>query len=134
MSFLSRLKYLFRPNDSLMFTVPEFMHANKNLLIIVCDPKSDRIFVGHRDRLVNGKIKSNTGKQTKVVRDVLRYSRFDKTIGDFIATLAETLNLPLLKGNQFYQFLDGAIYNIAKAVRRKRQPEAVLSPREFIKK
>jgi hypothetical protein len=120
MTFSSKLKLLFRRDLRNLYTIKEFAHANKDFLIIVCDPKTDRIFVTYKDRFVNGKIKSATGKNPKVVKTVLRYSRFHHSISDFITAIAETLNLPLTKGNQFYQFLDGAVYNIAKGLRKKR--------------
>lgn len=97
-------------------TIPDFAHANRKLLMIICDPENDSITVCYKDRFASGKIKSATGKSTHVVKDVLKHSRFERTIGDFIGTIAETLNLPLVKGNQFYQFIDGALYKISKAL------------------
>lgn len=97
-----------------MFTVPEFAHTNRKLLIIVCDPATDEIFVGYKDRFAKGKIKSAEGGRTNVVKSVLRASKFEKSIGNFIAVLTETLGLKkMLDGNQLFQFLDGALYRIA---------------------
>jgi hypothetical protein len=120
MSFFYRLRLLFSRDPRNLYTIKQFAHAHKDFLIIVCDPKSDRIFATYRDRFVNGKIKSTDGKKTKVVKGVLKYSRFDHHIDSFIASIAETLNLNLLKGNQLYQLLDGFLYNIAKSLRKKR--------------
>lgn len=122
MPFFSRIKILFNRDAQLRFTVKEFAHYNKNLLIIVCDPKTDRMFVTHKDKFVNGLIKSPTGKKSHVVREVLKYSRFNVTTDMYITSLMETLHLPIWRANQFYQFIDGAIFNIAKSLRK--QPTA----------
>lgn len=128
MTLTAKLRLLFNREAYMLTRMPAFLHAHKDYLIIICDPKTDRIVVSYRDRLVNGKIKSNQGKKTKVVRDVLRYSRFHKNIDGYLSSMAETLNLPVFKANQFYQFLDGAIYNIAKSVRKKRQTDPPKKP------
>ena len=124
MTLFARLKLLFQIafNRDLrnLYSIKNFGHANRDFLIIVCDPKTDRIFVSYRDRYVNGKIKSATGKKTHVVKGVIKYSRFNENIDSFIASIAETLNVSLLKGNQLYQILDGFLFNIAKSLRKKR--------------
>lgn len=120
---------IFNREERLLFTIKEFAHANKDLLIMVADPKTDRMFATYKDRFVNGRIKSPLGKKTHIVRDVLKYSRFHVTVDQFIASIVETLDLPIWKGgsNQFYQFLDGAVFNIAKKL-RKNQPQDSGSP------
>lgn len=132
-TFYAKLRMIFNRDERALFTIQEFAHQNKNLLIIVADPKTDRMFVAHQDRFVNAQIKSPDGKKTHVVRDVVRYSQFHKSIDMFITSLVETLKLPLWKGgaNQFYQFIDGAIFNIAKSLRKPPKPQepgAVPSP------
>lgn len=121
-----------KQKDVMEMTVPEFAHAHPDLLIIVCDPKTDNIFVGHNDAIVSGKIKSLEGTKMHVVKDVLQHSQFAKSIDPFLTGVLEVLKLPLKAGNQFYQFLDGALFNISKALRKdKPQPGAIPSP--FIK-
>ncbi len=109
------------PEARNLYTIKEFGHANKDFLIIVCDPQTDRIYVSYRDRFVNGKIKSVDGKKTHVVKNIIKYSRFNENIDDFIASIAETLNLSFLKGNQFFQLIDGFLFRIASSLRKKRQ-------------
>lgn len=87
-------------------------------MVIICDPKTDRVFVSYKDKHVNGRIKSATGKNTKIVKEVLSHSRFHHNIDDFITAIAETLNVSLKNGNQLYQFIDGALFNIAKSLRK----------------
>lgn len=122
---------IFNRQKKLLTDIPAFMHANKNLLIIICDPKDDRVYAGFRDHFVNGKIKSVKGKSAHVVREVLKYGRFNTAIDGFMGSIAETLQLPILKANNFYKFLDGAVFAIAKSLRKKRQApkgEPVPSP------
>lgn len=120
-SLYAKLRMIFNRDERLMFTIPEFTRANRDLLIIVADPKSDRMFVSYKDHFVNAKIKSPLGKKTNVVKDVLKYSRFQNSIDQYITALMETLQLPIWKGkaNQFYQFIDGAVYAIAKNLQKK---------------
>ncbi len=122
MKFTDKLRILFNRDAQLRYTVKEFAHENKNLLIIVCDPKTDMMFVTHRDKFVSGRIKSPTGRKSHVVREVLKYSRFNVTTDMYITALMETLHLPIWRANQFYQFIDGAVFNIAKSLRK--QPAA----------
>lgn len=124
MTFAAKLKFLFKRDERNLYTVKEFGHANKDFLIIVCDPKTDRIFVSYRDRFVNGKIKSTDGHKAQVVKNIVKFSRFDTKIDDFLTSIAETLGLSMFKGNQFFQFLDGALYRIASSLRKKRGPVA----------
>ncbi len=140
-SFFKRLKLVvslvFNKDAANLLSVPAFASANKNLLMIVCDPDSDRIFVTYRDKYVNGKIKSATGKNTHVVKEVVKYSRFPNAIDDFITALVETLHLPLKNGNQFFQFIDGAVYNIGKSLRNDRKPDVPMPgavPSPFMQK
>lgn len=110
------------------YEVPEFAQKHPELLFIVCDPKTDAIFVGHKNEMVLGNIKSADGKKMKVVRDVLDHSQFKGAINPFITGLLEALQLPLRAGNLFYQFIDGALYNISKSLMRRPKPGAVKSP------
>lgn len=120
LSLLDKARMVFGNEDQRnLYVVPKFMNAHKDMLVIIADPKTDRIFVGHKGHFVNGRIKSLSGRKAHVVRDVLKYGRFDATIDQFIGSLAESLNIPLKAGNQFYSFLDGALFNIAKALRKK---------------
>ncbi len=126
-TFFKKLQMIFSRDARNLYTIREFGHVNKNLLIIVADPKTDRIYAMHGDRFVNGRIKDPTGKKSRVVKDVLKYSQFHKTIDQYITSLMETLHLPILKGNHFFKFIDGAIFNIAKSS-RKNSGKGIPSP------
>lgn len=101
--------------------IPKFMHENKDLLLIICDPKTDTIFMGYKDQMISGKIKSPTGKNLKVIQGVLRESLFEDRADMFLSGLVEVMRLPVRKGNQFLMFLDGALFNIAKALRKSKK-------------
>ena len=101
--------------------IAQFLHYNKDLLIIVADPKTDRLLMGYRDKIVTSEIKNAEGHKTRVVKGVLSHSLFKKEIDNFIVSIAESLKLKLEDGNQFYQWIDGALYNIAKALRIERK-------------
>ncbi len=127
-NFLNKVKLLFSRDARNLYTIREFGHLNREFLIIVCDPKSDRMYAMYKDKFVNGKIKSMDGKNTHVIRNVLKYSLFEKSIDGFIASLMETLHLPILKANLFYQMVDGFMFNIAKSMRKKRVEQGIKSP------
>jgi hypothetical protein len=107
-------------------TVPEFANRHKDLLVIVCDPKTDNMFVGYGGAMVSGKIKSATGEKLHVVKDMLAHSQFKKNINPFLTGIMEIMQLPLKAGNLFYQFLDGAIFNISKVL--VKHPKGIPSP------
>lgn len=122
------VRCIFSRDERLRLTVKEFAHANQELLIIVCDPKSDRIFATYKDKYVNGKIKSPSGRKTHVVRETLKLSRFYVSIDQYLTAIMETLGVPIWKSgpNQLFLFLDGAIFNIARSLsgRGKRDAKA----------
>lgn len=120
LSFFQKAKLVFNRDARNLYTIREFGHINKDFLIIVCDPKTDRMYAMYRDRFVNGKIKAVSGKNPHIIKNVLKYSQFEKNIDGFLASIMETLQLPIMKVNQFYQMLDGFVYNIAKNLRKKR--------------
>ncbi len=105
-------------------TLAAFAHAHSNKLIIVCDPKTDAVFVAFRDKQTFNVIKRFDGKRSHMVREMLKHSRFKDEVDGFIGALAEELKLSVKDGNHFYQLLDGALFNIAKALRLERAASA----------
>lgn len=117
---------IFGNDNRLKKTIPEFLHANKDLLIFICDPKSDNIIVAHKDAIVTGRLKSADGKSIHVVKGVLSHSLFEKNTDLFLSGIAELIKLPMLDkaGNEFYKFIDGALFNISKNLRDRRRAKA----------
>lgn len=100
------------------------MHANKDLLIIVADPKDDSVFVSYNDKHAGGKIASLKGDKPRLVKNILKSSGFDRHIDDFLISLAEAIGVKkLVDANNFLQFLDGALFNLAKRSRTKSHKE-----------
>lgn len=112
------------------YEVGEFAHANKNLLVIVADPADDSIFVAYKDQFVGGRIKGKTGDPSGVVKDLLRHTTFERRVDSFLLGLADSLVLKKLSSgaNNFLQFLDGALFNIAQRHRDSVPKGSILSP------
>lgn len=94
--------------------IGRFIHANKRFLIIIADPATDKLLMSYKDKVVINRIISADGYKHKVVKKILRKSTFENNIDRFIASLAESLKLRLADGNAFFQWVDGALFNISK--------------------
>jgi hypothetical protein len=102
----------------------EFAHKNKNVLVIIGDPETDHLFAAYNDSMINGRIKSLSGKKQPVVKQVLAFSKFSSSLDKFtffkfkadilIAEIAELLWLPIGKSKQFFMFLSDALWFIPK--------------------
>jgi hypothetical protein len=124
------LKVVFDREQRLAYTLSEFAHQNPDLLIIVADPKTDKLFIGYKDKHVLNKINSAEGKKLRVVRNILKRSTFAGSIDYFQVALMETLQVHLKQKhfNLFLQWIDGAVYNIGKALGAdKKHPQRVKS-------
>lgn len=128
------IKMFISKRERLAFTVPEFAHANKKLLIIVADPDTDEMYVSYKDHHVRGTIKSAKGGKSKTVKKLLSESQFEEGMDGLVVGVLDAMkvSLKLPSANQFMQVLDGALYNISKSLRKKSAPKpmkgAVPSP------
>lgn len=100
--------------DYLRTQLGAFAHENRDVLIIVADPKTDEMFVGYKDKLVLGKLKTLEGADIDVVKAVLRQSvfksKFDEGIDRFVGGMVDVLKLGLNEGNKFYGFISDVLY------------------------
>lgn len=105
--------------DKLITSIGEFANANSDLLVIVCDPRSDNLFMSYGGVVAMNKIKGVDGKKMTVVKDVLKHSLFKSRIDTFLGGLIDFMKLDdTLPGvNQFLQWIDGSLFNIAKKLR-----------------
>lgn len=105
----------------LAFTVPEFAHAHKDLILIVADPKTDEIYVSYKNHHVRGAIKSVKGGKQKTLKKLLSESQFSEGLDGLMVAILDAfkVNLRLPAANQFGQCLDGALFNISKSLRKK---------------
>lgn len=111
--------------------VGEFANRHRNLLVIVADPKDDTIFVTHKGKYVGGKLRATDGSCDHIIRDMLKESTFHMRIDHFLIGVAEKMGLKKLAfANNFLQFVDGAVFNLATKHRKKASTDsrAVKSP------
>ena len=107
----------------LAFTLPEFAHNNKDLLIIVADPKTDLLFVSYHDKTATGRIKDAKSLRPHIVKDMMRMTDFDDTVMGFLVSIAEILKLKSIKyGNEILKQVENAIWNIAKVLKNIKKP------------
>lgn len=108
--------------ESRALDVQQFAHHHQNYLVIVCDPRDDNIFVAFRNKQISGRIRSEDGLNHHVVKGVLNHSTFEREIDRFLGGLIYSIKCPLddKKGNLFYSFIDGALFNISKALKLKK--------------
>lgn len=119
-NLLQFLKDMFNYEARTSKKVSDFAHANRDLLVIIADPKTDKMFISYRDKFFYNQIKSATGKNTKVVKGILSHSLFKKEVDNFLVSIMDTMQLSLKDGNSFYQWLDGKLYALARSLRLSR--------------
>jgi hypothetical protein len=101
--------------------ISDFANSHPELLIIVGNPKSDKLFMSYGGRQVYNQIKSAEGKDLRVVQSILRRSTFGSTIDHFITALVDIFQVSLAKGNQFYQWIDAGVYALGPDSRKGRK-------------
>lgn len=112
--------------------ISEFAHSHPELLIIVANPETDKLFMSYGTKHVFNQIKSPEGKELHIVRDLLKRSTFGSNIDHFVITLVDIFQVSLKKANDFYQWIDGATYAISRAVSdaKGRKPETLHGKKE----
>lgn len=93
--------------------ISEFANAHPELLVIVANPITDRLFMSYKGRQVYNQIKNAEGKEMRVVENMLRRSTFGSHIDHFITSLVDIFQVSLLKANEFYKWIDGGVFNLA---------------------
>lgn len=117
------LRMFFDRRMRMAFTVPEFAEANKDFLIIVADSKTDEIYVTYKGAMVRGRIRS-AKKGQKMLRNLLKESQFNDASDSLIVGILDVLKVSLLltSMNEFAKMIDGALFNISKALRKPSKP------------
>lgn len=101
--------------------IGEFLLDNKRLLIIVADPQTDKLIMGYKGKIVVSKIKNQDGKKGHIVRKMLKHSQFKNNIDQFLQGISDAMQLRIMQNvqnNQFFHWLDGAIFNIANSFKK----------------
>ena len=103
----------------LAYTVPEFMGANKELLIIIADPKTDEIVVGFNGKLAKVSLSLEGGKKDAIIKKMLKTSKFNENFGAFTVSVAQALFEKTVSKNAriFFSVLDGMLFNINQEIR-----------------
>lgn len=115
---IERIKAWYHTRNVL--NVQEFAQRHRNFLVIVCDPRDDTMFMSYRGKQISAKIKSQDGIDHKVLKNVLKYSTFEREIDRFLGGVLDALKSPMVGiSNTFYAFLDGGVHAIALALRKK---------------
>lgn len=133
-NFLKKIQLIFDRDNRNLLTIPELGNMHQDMLIIVADPKTDRMFAMYKNQIVNSKIKNVRGAKVSLIKTMLKESTFENAIDPFMGTVAEQLKAPVDRHNAFYKFIDAALFNIAKALSPKAgktpgpEPGAVPSP------
>lgn len=102
-------------------TVGEFAANNPDLVVMVLNPKDDSVFVGFKNKVVYGKIKSAEGKKVRVVKALMYESQFKDSMDGVLVALVDIFKVGIRMPafNQVAQVLDGALYNISKSLRKR---------------
>ena|ERR1019366_3288928 len=117
------MNVIWKTKEAKQLEVQTFAQAHKDLLIIVLNPKDDKLFMAHGGFQILSQVKSATGKNEHLVKNLLKHSRFESNIDKFITILADSLQLPLRKANSFYQWVDGALFNLTRELKKKEMPK-----------
>jgi hypothetical protein len=112
--------------DKKSIRLGNLIHENRDKLIIILDPNTDKLIMAYKDKVVTSQIKQVSGKKSKVVKSVLKHSQFKSNIDEFLSGLSESLKLKVADANSFFQWVDGAIFNISKKLRKKTEYEKIV--------
>jgi hypothetical protein len=115
-------RFISRKEDDL-WQMKNILDRNRKFLIIVADPKTDLVTISYDGKYATALIKNTSGKKSNVVRRVLHKSTFGGAIDQFIASLSERMKCSVEDGNVFWQFIDGALFNISKLVSSPKKVE-----------
>jgi len=105
-------------------SISEFAHAHPEYLIIVANPETDKLFMSYGKKHVFNQIKNAEGKDIKVVENLLKRSTFASHIDHFVVALVDIFQVSLKHSNDFYQWVDGAVYALAAKGRKFRNAHA----------
>lgn len=105
--------------------IKDFLHKHlSDKLIIIADPADDSLYMKYGKNFVLTKIKSMDNKNYRVVKSVLKYSRFKSNIDRLLGGMSEAMQLSIKDGNQFWQWIDGALFAISKKISLTKHEDA----------
>ena len=100
-------------------TVGEFAASNPDLLVIVCDPKTDLMQLSYKGKIVADRVVAKDGKKLNVIRKVLNHSLYKKNIDGFIVRLVSQLQYisKNVHADQLFLWIGSKIEDFAKVIR-----------------
>ena len=100
-------------------TVGEFAASNPDLLVIVCDPKTDLMQLSYKGKIVADRVVSQEGRKLGVIRKVLNHSLYKKNIDSFIVRLVSQLRYVSknIAADQFFMWVGSKLEDFAKVLR-----------------
>lgn len=113
------IKLLFSRQTRVKMTVGEFAASNPDLLVIVCDPKTDLMQLSYKGKIVADRVVSQEGRKLGVIRKVLNHSLYKKNIDSFIVRLVSQLRYVSknIAADQFFMWVGSKLEDFAKVLR-----------------
>lgn len=94
--------------------IQDFMHANKDMLIIVANPKTDLIVTGFGDHYATVQFPF-VSMATGIVFNALRKSQFNDAIDPLMVGLEKVTGIKVEDNQQLAHIIGGSIKNIGEA-------------------
>lgn len=133
-NFFSFLKTYLDKRSRLAYQIPDFAHANKDLLIIIADPKNDEIFVAYGDKMIRGRIGEAGSKQNlHVVKNILKFGRFksengiEKFLMEILAIVIDVRKKFPANVQFFFKALHDALYSLADGLRKNEKSRLIIN-------
>lgn len=100
-------------------TVGEFCASNPDLLVIVCDPKSDLMQMSYKGKIVADRVVSKEGRKLGVIKKVINHSLYKKNIDSFIVRLISQMRYVSknIAADQFFMWIGSKLEDFAKILR-----------------
>lgn len=117
---IPRMIYLMYHKHQLQ-VLSAFMHEHRDLLFIVADPKTDRIYMGYRDRVIQDQFHGPNGQPTRHLAKMLKASQFHVGIDKVTVRISETLGVSEWTQYGFFSFIADGARSIAESLRRHRE-------------
>lgn len=104
-----------------MNTIGPFVKKNRDVLVIMADPKTNVVTAFYKGKVVAAKIRQADGSRKSVVRNALKHSVFENNIDQFIMGIAEVLRMKLNGGaSEFLRLIGGMTKAFGDALKRSK--------------
>src|SRR3990167_2959572 len=99
--------------------VGEFAASKPELVVIVCEPKTDLMQLSYKGKIVADRVVAQEGRKLGVIRKVLNHSLYKKNIDSFIVRLVSQLRYVSknIAADQFFMCVGSKLEDFAKVLR-----------------